>query len=120
MTKVVSKVIDWLNNNFQAILNNRAPGVVADIDNRFILMGHSAAGHVVTEYLNDTCGPVKLQILLDPVDGVDPFGIKKDFIINPGHLLPYATPVLVLAAELDPVKKFLEPPCAPDNLSNER
>jgi len=47
--------------------------------------------------LNDTCGDFKLHILLDAVDGVDPFGIKKDFIITPGKFLPYATPVLVLA-----------------------
>jgi hypothetical protein len=66
-------------------------------------MGHSAAAHVITQYLNDTCGNVKLQILLDGVDGVDPFGIKNDFITHPGEFLPYATPVLVLQTELDPV-----------------
>ncbi len=59
-----------------------------------------------------------MHILLDPVDGVDPFGIKKDYIITPGKLLPYATPVLVLMTELDPKQKVAEPPCAPTNLSN--
>jgi len=44
---------------------------------------------------------------LDPVDGADPFGIKKDYIITPGKMLPYALPVLVLATELDNVKKNL-------------
>jgi len=84
-------------------------------------MGHSAAGHITTEYLNNTCGNVKLHILLDPVDGVDPFGIKKDYIITPGKMLPYATPVLVLATELDHVRKdLIEPPCAPESLSNLR
>lgn len=39
---------------------------------------------------------MKLHILFDPVDGVDPFGIKKDYIIVPGQYLPYAIPVLVL------------------------
>jgi len=38
-----------------------------------------------------------LHILLDGVDGVDPYGIKKDYIIVPGKFLPYAAPVLVLA-----------------------
>jgi len=33
---------------------------------------------------------------LDSVDGVDPFGIKKDYIVIPGKYLPYAVPVLVL------------------------
>jgi hypothetical protein len=84
-------------------------------------MGHSAAGHITTEYLNSTCGNVKLHILLDPVDGIDPFGIKKDYIITPGKMLPYATPVLVLATELDHVRKdLIEPACAPENLSNLR
>jgi hypothetical protein len=36
------------------------------------------------------------------LEGVNPFGIKKDYIITPGKLLPYATPVLVLMTELDP------------------
>jgi hypothetical protein len=84
-------------------------------------MGHSGAGHITTEYLNNTCGNVKLHILLDPVDGADPFGIKKDYIITPGKMLPYATPVLVLATELDHVRKdLIEPACAPENLSNQR
>lgn len=83
-------------------------------------MSHSAAGHVTTQYLNNTCGNVKLQILLDPVDGADPFGIKKDYIITPGKMLPYALPVLVLATELDNVKKNLQPACAPSNTSNGR
>lgn len=59
-----------------------------------------------------------MHILLDPVDGVDPFGIKKDYIITPGKLLPYATPVLVLMTELDPKQRTTEPACAPTNLSN--
>jgi len=100
--------------NMQLVFNSRAPGVIADIQNRFILIGHSAGGHVVTEYLNNTCGPVKLQILLDPVDGADPFGFKKDYVITPGKFLPYATPVLILTNELDNTRRDLfEPPCAP-------
>lgn len=118
MTKVLAKVVTWINDNFQDALSRRAPGVVADFKNRYVMMGHSAAGHVTTEYLNDTCGDFKVQILLDAVDGVDPFGIKKDFIITPGKYLPYAIPVLVLATELDPVSFGPEPPCAPTNLSN--
>lgn len=120
VTKTLTKVVDWINLNFQEALSRKAPGVVADFKNRYVLMGHSAAGHVTTEYLNDTCGDFKLHILLDGVDGVDPFGIKKDFIITPGKFLPYATPVLVVATELDPESKGPEPPCAPANLSNER
>lgn len=114
-------MIDWLNENIQLVFNNRVPGVIADLQNRFILMGHSAGGHVITEYLNKTCGNVKLQILLDPVDGADPFGFKNDFIITPGKFLPYATPVLIITNQLDHQKKdLMEPACAPQNLSNDR
>lgn len=101
-------------------MTSRAAGVTADIDNRFIVMSHSAGGHVMTEYLNSTCGTVKMQIMLDPVDGADPFGIKKDFIVTPGVMLPYATPVLVLATELDQAHKDMYPACAPNNMSNMR
>lgn len=100
-------MIDWLDQNIQQVFNNRAPGVIGDLEGRFILMGHSAAGQVVTEYLNATCGNVRLAILLSPVDGSNPFGIKKEYIITPGSLLPFATPVLILATELDPVARKL-------------
>ena len=120
MSQALRSVIDWMNENLQLVFNNRIPGVVADME-RFILMGHSAGGHVVTEYLNATCGTVKLQILLDPVDGADPFGFKKDFIVTPGKFLPYATPVLILTNELDHARKDrVEVPCAPEALSNDR
>jgi len=83
-------------------------------------MGHSAAGHATTQLLNQTCSNVKLHILMDPVDGADPLGIKDDFIITPGKKLPYAVPVLVIATELDSHPKWPNPACAPLNLSNTR
>jgi len=55
-----------------------------------------------------------MHILLDPVDGADPFGFKKDFITTPGKFLPYATPVLIITNELDHARKdLMSPPCAP-------
>ena len=54
------------------------------------------------------------------MDGVDPFGIKKDYIITPGKFLPFATPTLIMATELDDKSRKVEPPCAPANLSNTR
>lgn len=61
-----------------------------------------------------------MHILLNPVDGVDFFGTKKSYIITPGKMLPYAVPVLVIAAELDSAKKDLLPACAASNVSNLR
>lgn len=57
---------------------------------------------------------------MSPVDGVDPFGIKKDYIITPGKFLPFATPTLIMSTELDDKSRKVEPPCAPTNLSNTR
>ena len=90
------------------------------MDNRLILAAHSAGSHVVTEYLNETCGTVKMFILLSPVDGADPMGMKKDFIIKPGTFLPFAAPVMIIGTGLDPVTRTMEPACAPSNLSNSR
>ena len=101
-------------------MNQRVPGVKADITNQLILGGHSAAGHSMTQYLNQTCGNAKMLFFLSPVDGSDPFGIKKDYIITPGKKLPFAIPTLVLATELDQDHKPGSPPCAPNNLSNLR
>jgi hypothetical protein len=52
ITNSLKSVIEWLNENLQVVLNNKVPGVVADLDNRLILMGHSIGGRVMTEYLN--------------------------------------------------------------------
>ena len=41
---------------------------------------HSAGAHPVGQYLNATCGSVKLLIMMNPVDGIDPFGKIQDFI----------------------------------------
>ena len=84
------------------MFKQRVPGVKANLDSELILVGHSAAGHAMTQYLNGTCGKAKMLILLSPVDGLDPFGMVKKFIITPGKKLPFAIPTLVIAAELDP------------------
>lgn len=84
MTNALEKVIDWMMENVQSYISKYNPGVFADLENQLVLMGHSAAAHPTTQYLNGTCGTVKLQILLDPVDGVDPFGIVKEYITHPG------------------------------------
>ena len=110
----------WLDENLAGVMSNRVPGVKADITNQLILMGHSAAGHSVTQYLNETCGNAKMLVFFSPVDGVDPFGFVKDYIITPGKKLPFAIPSLILGTELDQDHKPGSPPCAPNNISNLR
>ena len=48
--------------------------------NRLGFLSHSAGAHPLGQYLNGTCGSLKLAIMMNPVDGLDPFGIIQDFI----------------------------------------
>lgn len=47
---------------------------------RLAFLSHSAAAHPLGQYLNGTCGPIKLIIMMNPVDGIDPWGKIDDFI----------------------------------------
>jgi len=90
-----------------------------------ILMGHSAGAHVAVEYLKHHCNRVVGQVLLSPVDGIDPFGLIDNYCITPGQLLNYNIPTLMLSTGLDDVPGFnligdIVPACAPDELSNRR
>ncbi|CAF3412440.1 unnamed protein product [Rotaria socialis] len=95
-------------------------GVTPNIDN-LGFVSHSSGAHPLGQYLNTTCGPVKLAIMMNPVDGIDPFGIVQDYITHPPNPLPFRTPTLIISNGLDniPVSK-LTPPCAPNNISNDR
>jgi len=75
MTSTVENVIGWLNNNLAGVMDNRVPGVVANIFDKLVLMGHSAGSHAMTQHLTYSCGNAKMLILFNPVDGTDPFGI---------------------------------------------
>merc|ERR1712048_1157595 len=80
-------------------------------------MGQSAGNHVVGQGLTNGCSLAKAQIMIDPVDGFDPFGlVHSEDLITPGEKLKYTTPTLLLDNELDPKKKnILFPACAPAN-----
>ena len=56
-------------------------------------------------------------IMLDPVDGEDPFGIVKQFVIHPPALVNFVLPALLIETGLDPTG---HPPCAPLSMSNDR
>ena len=62
-----------------------------------ILGGHSAGCHVaVRRILSSGCGAVGGVLLLDPVDGADPWGLRKEFVISPPNPLRFSTPALHL------------------------
>ena len=46
------------------------------------------------------------QILLSPVDGVDPFGLIDNYAVTPGQFLNYNIPTLILSTGLDDVPGF--------------
>jgi len=56
-------------------------GVTPNLD-RLGFLSHSAGAHPLGQYLNSTCGPVKLIIMMNPVDGTDPLNKKQDNFIT--------------------------------------
>ena len=72
----------------------------------------------MVRYLSKTCDTVKMLILMSPVDGIDPFGLSHNTIIEDGKKLPFAVPTFVLSAGRDNKSAYDNPPCAPDNVSN--
>merc|ERR1719312_445041 len=118
-------VQDWVEENLEAKLHHDGFNSGMHMDNEnVVLMGHSAGGHSIVEYLKHHCHKVKAQLLFSPVDGVDPFGLIDLFAITPGEYLNYDIPTLVIMAGLDPIPGInlgnIMPACAPDDLSNTR
>jgi hypothetical protein len=120
--------LEWTIANVNALFNDKSTPiqirghVFPDVKTYGVsLMSHSASGHPIVSYLNKTCGLVTNAILLDPVDGYDPFGLVKIFITHPPTKLPFETPILLATTGLANVPRFKGlPPCAPKNLSNIR
>lgn len=85
-------------------------------------MGHSASGHPVVGYLVNKCDLIKSLVLLDPVDGYDPFGFVKIFITDPPKPLDFVIPTLLITTGYDSVSPSPHGhmSCAPANMSNER
>jgi len=90
----------------------------ADFD-KLVLSGHSAGNHVFCEYMKTDCGKAKAAIMMDPVDGYDPFGMIKNYCTTPGEKLSFDTPALLLRTGLDPKVKVMVA-CAPEKISNQR
>ena len=50
--KIFPAIIKWLHDNLKSIMQQKIPGVTADLENGLILMAHSGAGHTITRFLN--------------------------------------------------------------------
>lgn len=85
-------------------------------------MGHSASGHPVAGYLVLSCGLITSEILLDPVDGYDPFGLIHEFVTHPPNQLAFVVPTLLIMTGYDavPAHENEHTACAPVNISNTR
>lgn len=82
---------------------------------------HSGGAHVVVQALEDSCGDVTALLLLDPVDGYDPWGMIPGTAITPGRSLDFSTPMLTIGTGFDPVGVgMFDVACAPVNMSNDR
>lgn len=89
---------------------------------RVAVAGQSSGNHVVGAALARGCGLAKAWVMIDPVDGFDPYRIvKSEDLITPGQKLNFTLPSLLLNNGLDPqATNVLFPPCAPEALSNDR
>ena len=120
--------VNWTLKNIESLFNMKnTPSVIkgsvfADLKTKGIsFMGHSASGHTLVSYLVKQCGLVTSLVLLDPVDGYDPFGIVKSFVTNPPAQLPFIIPTLIASTGLGSLPPFPGfPPCAPSKYSNYR
>jgi hypothetical protein len=100
---------------------SRGIAAVPDVANRAAVMGQSAGNHVVGQALVDGCSIAKALIMIDPVDGLDPFGIvQSENLITPGQKLPFNIPALHLDNYLDPKGDLLGVSCSPAKLSGPR
>lgn len=80
----IGEFLDWVvkpNDGAARLFSEQASvhGVIPDM-NRLGFLSHSAGAHPLGQYLNGTCGPLKLGIMMNPVDGLDPFGVIQNFI----------------------------------------
>jgi hypothetical protein len=115
-------IMEWsAAGHLQEALKDAGISAVVDLE-RVAVMGQSAGNHVVGQGLTDGCSLAKAAVMIDPVDGFDPFGvIQKQNLITPGDKLKFTIPSLLLDNELDPKgKNLLFPACAPAKLGAPR
>jgi len=115
-------LLEWAGQgNLAAEFASRGIKSVPDVANRAAVMGQSAGNHVVGQALVDGCSIAKALVMIDPVDGLDPFGkIHSEDLITPGQKLSFNIPALHLDNYLDPKKDKTGVACSPAELSGPR
>ena len=112
-------VINYYNQGQLASALLNASITTAGIPGNLLVGGHSAGNHVIVRRLNNFFLSTNASgvIMIDPVDGEDPFGIVKQYVIHPPAKVNFNLPALHIATGLDPKG---HPPCAPAKMSNDR
>jgi len=114
-------IMEWGKSNLAAGMADAQLYAVPDVIGRSAVMGQSAGNHVAGQALTDGCSVAKAFIMIDPVDGFDPFRIVKgEDLIKPGSKVKFTIPALLIDNGLDPKRssRFF-PPCAPATVSND-
>lgn len=84
----------------------------------FIFAGHSAGNHLtVRRMVNWGCQKFSSMVMIDPVDGEDPEGIIKEYVIHPPAPVNFTIPALHVMTGKDPQG---HPSCAPAFMANAR
>jgi hypothetical protein len=112
----------WFTQNVPALAAGHFGNTSLDLS-RILLSGHSAGGRLVVQSLVDDQSSASMYsgvVLLDPVDGFDPFGIINNTVVHPPQQLNFTLPSLLLASRLAAVPNGLFPPCASLELGPDR
>merc|ERR1712190_248557 len=114
-------VLAWAKNgSLKQEMAKKGLAATPDLDST-VVMAQSAGNHIVGQALADDCMYAKAFVMIDPVDGLDPFGIvKSEDLIHPGTKLNFTTPAIILDNGLDPTGGLGGVSCAPLALGSPR
>jgi pimeloyl-ACP methyl ester carboxylesterase len=121
LAKYMRENVEWVSKDLNSLLDSKK--LLARVDvNSISLMGHSAGCKIITKVFEDGCGSLSALLLINPVDGLDPWGLVPSYVIHDGKKVNFTTPTLVMASGLGANSghngsKFF-PACEPYNLSS--
>eukprot|EP00933_Yihiella_yeosuensis_P024628 TRINITY_DN19092_c0_g1_i2.p1 TRINITY_DN19092_c0_g1~~TRINITY_DN19092_c0_g1_i2.p1 ORF type:complete len:318 (-),score=55.66 TRINITY_DN19092_c0_g1_i2:138-1091(-) len=111
----------------QMLASGSPAGVKLDIEESLGLMAHSIGGHAVLQIVDKiSCFGIRFMALLDPVDGLDPYGFEGQFLIprgiHPEAKLNFTVPTALIIGgySSDSVRypsALHWPSCAPEDRS---
>eukprot|EP00927_Polykrikos_kofoidii_P053932 TRINITY_DN48448_c0_g1_i1.p1 TRINITY_DN48448_c0_g1~~TRINITY_DN48448_c0_g1_i1.p1 ORF type:complete len:351 (-),score=53.80 TRINITY_DN48448_c0_g1_i1:47-1099(-) len=118
-----SKVLDWAHQGgLLEFMKGKGIAWTPDVAGRAAVMGQSEGNHVVGQALSYNCSVAQALVMVDPVDGYDPFRfVKTQDLITPGKKLNFNIPSLIVDNVLDGQKSNpLFPPCVPPAMGTVR